>query len=55
MRQSSKIMKQLEGVPGLVGWSLGADLAKLEFHTLSAWEDAESLRAFTSSSVTNEI
>ena len=49
MRQSSKIMKQLEEVPGLVGWSLGADLAKLEFHTLSAWEDAESLRAFTTS------
>jgi heme-degrading monooxygenase HmoA len=49
MRQGSKIIKQLEGVPGLVGWSLGADLAKLEFHTLSAWEDAESLRAFTSS------
>jgi hypothetical protein len=46
MRQGSKIIKQLEGVPGLVGWSLGADLAKLEFHTLSAWEDTESLRAF---------
>jgi heme-degrading monooxygenase HmoA len=49
MRQSSKIMRQLEGVPGLVGWSLGADLPRLEFHTLSAWEDAESLRAFTTS------
>jgi heme-degrading monooxygenase HmoA len=44
-----QIIKQLEGVPGLVGWSLGADLAKLEFHTLSAWEDTESLRAFTTS------
>jgi heme-degrading monooxygenase HmoA len=49
-----QIIKQLEGVPGLVGWSLGADLANLEFHTLSAWEDTESLRAFTTSAAHGE-
>src|SRR5436190_20989947 len=46
MRQSSRIMKQLATAPGLVGWSLGVNLPTLEFFTLSAWEDAESLRAF---------
>jgi hypothetical protein len=39
-------MQQANGAPGIVGWSLGSDLFKLEFHTLSAWEDAESLRRF---------
>lgn len=46
MRYSSRIMKQVNAAPGAVGWSLGADLLKLEFHTLSAWESAEDLRAF---------
>src|SRR5258708_28369135 len=43
---SFAIMKQANAAPGIVGWALGADLPRLEFHTLSAWEDAPSLRRF---------
>ena len=46
MVRSIGIMKQANRVPGIIGWSLGSDLFKLEFHTLSAWEDADSLRRF---------
>jgi hypothetical protein len=46
IRQSLRIMRQADAAPGVVGWSLGANLPKLEFFTLSAWEDAASLRAF---------
>src|SRR5262245_46817119 len=41
-----RIMKQANAAPGIIGWSLGSDLFKLEFHTLSVWEDADSLRCF---------
>lgn len=41
-----KVMKQTEDAPGLIGWSLAADLPRLQFYTLSAWEDAHSLRAW---------
>ena len=44
--QSRRISKQANTAPGVVGWSLAADLLKLEFHTLSAWEDESSLRDF---------
>jgi hypothetical protein len=44
--QSRRISKQANTAPGVVGWSLAADLLKLEFHTLSAWEDDSSLRDF---------
>lgn len=47
--QSRRIMKQANSAPGIVGWSLGANLPKLEFYTLSAWQDDASLRAFISS------
>ena len=46
MARSIRIMKQANAAPGIVGWSLGSDLFKLEFHTLSVWEDADSLRRF---------
>ena len=46
LASSIRIMKQANVAPGIVGWSLGTDLFRLEFHTLSAWEDAESLRRF---------
>jgi len=46
LRRTPGIRRQVEAAPGAVGYSLGADLLKLHFHTLSAWEDAESLRAF---------
>jgi heme-degrading monooxygenase HmoA len=44
--RSFRIMKQANTAPGIIGWSLGSNLFKLEFHTLSVWEDAESLRRF---------
>jgi len=40
------IMKEIGSAAGLVGWSLGANLFKLEFYTLSAWDDAEKLRQY---------
>jgi heme-degrading monooxygenase HmoA len=43
---ATRIMKQANAAPGIIGWSLGADLLKLEFHTLSAWESADALRRF---------
>ena len=46
MARGGPIQEQLKTAPGLVGWSLGGDLFKLEFHTLSAWEDADSLQRF---------
>jgi hypothetical protein len=44
--RSRGIMNQTKSAPGLVGWSLGANLFKLAFYTLSAWDDADSLRDF---------
>lgn len=45
---SVRIMKQVDVAPGIVGWSVGTNLFRLEFYTLSAWEDADSLRRFVS-------
>ena len=39
-------MKQADAASGIVGWSLGVNIFKLEFYTLSVWQDAESLRHF---------
>ena len=39
-------MEQANLAPGIIGWSLGGNLFRLEFATLSVWEDAESLRRF---------
>ena len=44
--RSTQIMKQVNTAPGVVGWSLGVNIFTLEFYTLSAWQDAESLRRF---------
>ena len=41
------IMKQIEAAPGAAGYSLGSHLPGLYFYTLSAWDDDESLRAFS--------
>jgi hypothetical protein len=46
IRSAFRIMKQADAAPGIIGWSLGYNLFTLEFHTLSAWEDAASLRQF---------
>jgi hypothetical protein len=50
LRYGNQIMRQVEAAPGAVGYSLGGDLLKLHFHTLSAWEDDASLRAFVGAS-----
>ena len=47
MGASFGIMKQIEAAPGAVGYSLGSHLPGLNFYTLSAWIDEESLRAFS--------
>jgi hypothetical protein len=49
LRASRRIQKQATAAPGVVGWSLGANLLTLEFYTLSAWEDDASLRTFVGS------
>jgi len=46
VRRAMKIMKQADAASGIVGWSLGQNLFKLEFYTLSVWQDSESLRHF---------
>ena len=46
LASSIRIMKQANVAPDIIGWSLGTDLFRLEFLTLSVWEDAESLRRF---------
>jgi hypothetical protein len=46
LSSSVRIMRQADAASGIVGWSLGMDLFRLEFHTLSAWENADSLRRF---------
>lgn len=43
---SFRIMRQANEAAGIVGWSLGMNIVKREFYTLSAWDDAESLRRF---------
>ena len=49
LASSFRIMNQANAAPGIIGWTLGMDLLRLEFYTLSAWEDAESLRHFVRS------
>jgi hypothetical protein len=46
LSRTGPIERQVDAAPGVVGWSLGANLLKLEFYTLSAWEDAGSLQRF---------
>ncbi|MGH2585710.1 MAG: DUF3291 domain-containing protein [Dehalococcoidia bacterium] len=46
LRRSPGIERQVKAAPGVVGYSLGGDLLKLYFYTLSVWEDAGSLQAF---------
>lgn len=49
LAQSQRIVKQVSDAPGIVGWSLGSNLASLEFYTLSAWDDENSLRDWVAS------
>jgi heme-degrading monooxygenase HmoA len=43
---SRRIGRQANAASGMIGWSLAADLPKLEFHTLSVWDERASLSAF---------
>jgi hypothetical protein len=43
---STRIRRQLSTSPGLIGYSLRAQIAAKRFWTLSAWEDASALQAF---------
>ena len=43
---STRIRRQLSTSPGLIGYSLRAQIAAKRFWTLSAWEDAAALQAF---------
>ena len=44
--RTGPIEKQVEQASGVIGWSLAANLLKMEFYTLSAWENLESLERF---------
>ncbi len=45
-RLAMETMGQLAKSPGLIGYSLGAELTRKRFWTISAWEDRQSLRDF---------
>jgi hypothetical protein len=55
LAQSQRIRKQASTAPGVIGWSLAADLPKLEFFTLSAWEDESSLRDFVATAPHHDV
>jgi heme-degrading monooxygenase HmoA len=46
LARTGPIQKQVDEAAGVVGWSLAANLFKMEFYTLSAWQDLESLQRF---------
>ena len=45
-RLAMETMGQLAKSHGLIGYSLGAELTRKRFWTISAWEDRQSLRDF---------
>ena len=53
--QSQRIRKQASAAPGVIGWSLAVDLPKLEFFTLSAWEDESRLRDFVAAAPHHDV
>ncbi len=46
VRYTFQIRRQLAESEGLIGYSLDANLPRLQFWTLSVWEDEESLMEF---------
>ena len=48
LRFTRQIQRQLQGSPGLLGYSLLARPWRLQFWTLSVWEDEQALTAFVS-------
>jgi heme-degrading monooxygenase HmoA len=45
-RLAMETMGQLAKSPGLIGYSLGAELTRKRFWTVSVWEDQQALRDF---------
>jgi hypothetical protein len=45
---STRVRRQLSTSPGLIGYSLRAQIVAKRFWTLSVWEDAAALQAFVS-------
>lgn len=48
MLYSLRVMRQLKTTPGLMGYSLLAELGQKHFWTLSAWENDQALSLFVS-------
>ena len=48
-KQVSKIQKQLQQTPGVIGFKLRADILIKKAYTMSVWEDAASLKNFITS------
>ena len=46
LRHTMRITRQLRNSPGLVAYSLRADIAGHQFWTLSVWQDGAALQAF---------
>ena len=46
MLYSFRVMRQLKRTPGLLGYSLLAELSRKQFWTLSVWEDDHALSEF---------
>ena len=49
LRDTLAIRRQLASAPGLIGYSLDADLARRTFWTFSVWDSQHSLDAFAAS------
>jgi heme-degrading monooxygenase HmoA len=46
LRDAGRVRRQLAAAPGLVGYSLLAELVAKTFWTVSVWDDEAALRAF---------
>ena len=47
LRMSPRLFDQLNGTPGLVRWSVRAELLTRMFYTFTAWKDRSSIATFT--------
>ena len=47
MRLSNRVLKQLDGTPGLLRWAVLSEPWAKRFYTFTAWKDRGSLTAFT--------
>ena len=51
---SWRIGKRANAAAGIICWSLAPDLSKLEFHTLSVWDERKRLSVFLTTSPLRE-